>query len=117
METRTIDQLKAKYDSAMTIKDEVETVMMKMEKELEEVHRAVLQIIQQASQSLQCLQEIAIRPNHLTEVEYIDILIESEKQEARPGWSQRVTALSGVRRQAEILSTVAKQKEGKNPFF
>ena len=39
METRTIDQLKAKYDSAMTIKDEVETVMMKMEKELEEVHR------------------------------------------------------------------------------
>ena len=30
METRTIDQLKAKYDSAMTIKDEVETVMMKM---------------------------------------------------------------------------------------
>ena len=72
----------------------------------QDVDRAVLRKIEQAKQNQQRLQQIALRPNHLTEVEYIDILIESEKQEARHGWSERVTALYEGRKQAEMLSII-----------
>ena len=106
METRTSDELKAKYDSAMSDKDQVETVMKKMMTELEDMDRAVLMKIEQARETLQRLEEIALRPSHLTEVDYIDILIESEQQEARPGWSQRVKALREVREQAKILTQI-----------
>ena len=117
METQTIDMFKAKYDSAMTRRGRVETMLRKMEKELEEIHKAVLQNIKQAKQNLQRLQEVALRPSHLTMVEYIDMIIESEKKDACPGWRERVKALREVRKQAEILSVVAEQEESKNPFF
>ena len=39
-------------------------------------------------------------------VEYIDLIIESEKQEARPGWSERVSALVDIRKQTDTLSRV-----------
>jgi hypothetical protein len=35
--------------------------------------------------SLQRLGEIALRPNPLTDVEYVKLLIENEKREAKPG--------------------------------
>ena len=123
-ETRTSDELKAKYESALTDKGEVEAVMKKMQDELKEMDMEVFKKIEQARQSLQRLQEIALRPCHLTEVEYIDMLIESEKQEARPGFTQRVKALEGVQEQAKILAEIKsyKAQEGTSaadhvPFF
>ena len=107
-ETVTLDKLKAVYDTAMTNKEEIEAVMERMENELEVMGQAVLQNIDQARQSLQRLHEIALRPDPLTEVGYIDILIESERLEARPDWSKRVKTLQEVRKRAEILSEVRK---------
>ena len=88
-----------------------------MKKELEKLHYAVLGLINQARRSLQRLKEIALKPDHLTQVDYIDLMIESEKQEAKPGWKERVATLQEVRKQAEILTTVAEQKGAGNPFF
>ena len=39
----------------------------------------------------------------------IDLMIESEKQEARPDWMQRVLALRKVRQQAEIIAIIQKE--------
>ena len=116
-EERTLDDLKARYDSAMTNKSQVECVMERMKKELEKLNYAVLGLINQARRSLQRLKEIALKPDHLTQVDYIDLMIESEKQEAKPGWKERVATLQEVRKQAEILTTVAEQKGAGNPFF
>ena len=116
-ETQTSDRLKAKYDSAMSDKDQVENVMMIMKKELKEMDHAVLQKIREAKQCLQRLQEIALKPGHLTEVGYIDLLIESEKREVRSGWSQRVKALNVVRKQAEIVTDIQSTREEKDYFF
>ena len=116
-ENRTIDDLKAKYDSAMTNKSQVEAVIETMKKELEQLNRAVLDLINQARRSLQRLKQIALKPDHLTQVDYIDLMIESEKHDAKLGWRERVTALYEVRKLAEILTTVTEQKEHGNPFF
>ena len=53
----------------------------------------VLCKIKQACRSKLRLQQIALKPNHLTEVEYIDLLIETEKREAKPRWLDCVKAL------------------------
>ena len=54
---------------------------MKIEKELQEMNQAIIQLrTEQAKQSLPCLREIALSPDHISVVEYTDLLIESEKQ-------------------------------------
>lgn len=42
-------------------------------------------MIKKAQQSLRRLDEIALKPNPLTQVDYLEILIESEKAEAKSG--------------------------------
>ena len=108
-ETKIINELKARYDSAMISKSLVEDMIKCMEKQLIEMDQAVLQNINQAKQGLQRLQEIALRPRHLTDVQCIDLMIESEKQEARPDWTERVSALREVRQQAEIIAIIQKE--------
>ena len=118
LETRTSQELKKRFESAMSNKEQVEDVIIEMKKELDKMNMAVLRKIDQVRTSIERLQEIALRPNHLTEVEYIDILIESEKLEAKPRYLDRIQALQGVRRQAEIVSELMKNpKRQQSPLF
>ena len=95
-ETRLSDELKARYESAMTRKCQVESVIKEMEEELKEMNREVLQKTEEAKQSLQRLQEIALKPpaDHFTK--YIHTLIETEQQEALPRLSECKKALQKV---------------------
>ena len=113
--TRTSEDLKVRYESAWSNKEQVEVVITNMEEELDNMSTAVLGAMNEARQSIERLQEIALRPNHLTEVEYIDILIESEKREAKPRWLDRVKALEGVRRKAEIVSKLITEGKTTSP--
>ena len=47
-------------------------------------------MIRQAQQILQRLDEIVLRPNPLSEVEYIDLLIHAEEMDGEPGTAQRI---------------------------
>merc|ERR1712232_781920 len=49
------------------------------------------------------LQQIALRDDPLSHLDYIDQLIQAEKQEAKPGWQQRSSQLHNLRQQAEHL--------------
>ena len=117
-ETVTLADLKKKYDSAIDSKKDLEKVIKKMKDEIDLMNKAVLRKMEQARKSIERLQEIALKPNHLTEVEYIDLLIQSEKSEAKPRFLERVQALEGVRKQAEILSELMKtDPKAQQPFF
>lgn len=105
-ETRTSDDLKKKYDTAVSGKSKVEGMIVQLEDFLQGVHSRVMSMIYQAQQSLFRLDEIALKPNPLTQVQYLELLIESEKNEAKPGWKKRVEYYEEARRQAEILSKV-----------
>ena len=116
-ETRTSDDLKKKYESAMNSKDKLEKVINTMKKELDALNKVVLRKIDQAHNCITRLRQIALKPDHLTEVGYIDLLIESEKREAKPRWLERVQALEGVREQAKIVAEVMKNPKGQHSFF
>ena len=84
--TQTLEEIKARHESAVTGKLEVEGMIDKIKDRMAEIDVEVDMMINQVRQSLERLQEIALKPNPLTQVEYIDLLIESEKQQAQPGW-------------------------------
>ena len=70
-------------------------------------------IIKDVKGCLERLNEIALKPNAIkTEVEYIDVLIESAKQEKKLGWQEEVSALTGLRETAVLQFRLIKDPEG-----
>uniref|UniRef100_A0A1X7T458 Septin-type G domain-containing protein n=1 Tax=Amphimedon queenslandica TaxID=400682 RepID=A0A1X7T458_AMPQE len=110
METRTSQELYERYTEAKTAKDKLEYIIQEIEKELQEMQRVVLYNIRKARKCLQRLDEIALKPNPLTEVEYIDLLIKSEEQQKNAGWEKRIDYFYEVRQQAELLATVTDEE-------
>ena len=107
-EKRTYDNLKLRYHEAKSGMSASANIVKKMEEELRVLHDAVLSMVQEARKVLNRLKEIALKPDPLSEVDYIDILIESEKQEGAPGWQQRMQCLQKIRKKAQLLVTVGK---------
>ena len=105
-EERTSDDLKRKYETAVSGKKKVQGMIDQLEEYLLNVHTKVMETIVKVQQSLRRLDEIALKPNPLTQLEYLELLIESEKNEAKPGWKKRVQYYEEAKRQAEILSKV-----------
>ena len=86
-------------------------MIQQLELFLQGVHTGVMSMINQAQQSLHRLDEIALKPNPLSQVQYLELLIESEKNEAKPGWKQRIQYFEEAKRHAIILSRVKDAKE------
>ncbi|XP_038044339.1 uncharacterized protein LOC119719099 [Patiria miniata] len=113
-EKRTYAELEERYKDATGKKLTVEQVIKKHFEEFLSVQKCVFVLITDSHQSLKRLEEIALKPNPLSTVEYVDLLIESERTEAKPGWKSRVKALQDVRKQADILTKV--KKANYDPF-
>ena len=111
VEIRTKQELLEKYNQAKSAKANVEGMISTMENELKQLQLTVLYNIRQARSCLKRLDEIALKPNPLTEVEYIDLLIKSEEQKKEPGWKNRMDYYHQVRQQAEILGKMKDPKE------
>ena len=99
-EERTQEDLKHKYVRAKEGMVQVQAMIISQL----DVH--VMEMIGQVRQSTKRLGEIALKPNPLTEVEYIDLLIESEKQEAKPGYQARIKFFQDVRKRAQLATEV-----------
>ncbi|KAK2917139.1 hypothetical protein Q8A67_001513 [Cirrhinus molitorella] len=84
-----------------------EKILEKLEKELHVVQGIVAELIVGSQKSLERLQDIALKPNPLSTPDYIDLMIESEKQEAKPGFQDRIQSLMEVRKKAEIIRKVS----------
>ncbi len=102
-EVRTHDDLKKRYESAKTKKEKVKETIQVKEKMLQRMQIEIFSLIEEVSNSIERLNDIALKPNPLSELEYIDILIQSEQSEANPGWQRRVDLYQKLRKEAKIL--------------
>ncbi|XP_031555703.1 uncharacterized protein LOC116292500 [Actinia tenebrosa] len=118
-EKRTSEELKKRYQEAKSKKMEKEQMMEGLAKELDTMYNAVFIMISRARDILARLEEIALKPNPLSEVDHIDLLIQSEQCEAKEGWTRRVEAYKEVRKQAMVLSKIkdrnALKEQNKGP--
>lgn len=109
--TRTWDNIKSRYESAMSGKSEKESVIANLTEEIEKHKNEALGMIKEVKQCLQRLNEIALKPTSMTEVEYIDLLIDSTKQEEKPGWQQEVKTLQQLRQKAAFQIQLANNSD------
>ncbi|XP_078029581.1 uncharacterized protein LOC117245762 isoform X1 [Epinephelus lanceolatus] len=102
----TVKERKKKYRNAKDIKKCYQTLTEKLMHEYQPVQAEVEALIARYNKSLNRLKEIVLKPNPLYAREFIDMLIEAEKSEAKPGWRQRVQPLITMREKADIMATV-----------
>ena len=107
--TKTAEDLKKRYEEAEGKKLTAEQLVKKCQEEFDEVQMRVLTLVDQARKSIDRLNQIALRTNPLSTVDYIDILINSEKSEAKPGWKERMEQLIEVKEKAEQMQALAKK--------
>ena len=105
-EIRTSAELKDRYDTAVEGESRAETMIANVEKELYSLEVLVLEKADKARRSLMRLDEIALKPNPLSEVDYIDQLIVSEEQHAQMGWQDRVAVYKSLRKRAALMRKI-----------
>ncbi|XP_053569243.1 uncharacterized protein LOC128659696 [Bombina bombina] len=98
--------IKKNYEKASGEVMTAENVFKELQNEYCGVRQAVLNLIEKSSQSLKRLRETALRPNPMKTTEYIDLMIQSEQQEAKPGYQESIKSLSDVRETAEIIEKI-----------
>uniref|UniRef100_A0A8C4TLN0 AIG1-type G domain-containing protein n=1 Tax=Erpetoichthys calabaricus TaxID=27687 RepID=A0A8C4TLN0_ERPCA len=108
---KTYDELKKKYEKAKGEKMTTEQVFERLQHELDVVEEELHRLITESYESIKRLQEIALRPNPLSTPEYIELLIQAEEQEAKPGWMERVKSLQEVKEQAVIIVKLSRNEE------
>ncbi|XP_071832676.1 uncharacterized protein [Apostichopus japonicus] len=111
---KTSEDLKARYKAASGKKLTAEELVNKVMEDFDLVQLKVLFYTDEVRKSLERLKEIALKPNPLSTVEYIDIMIMSEESKMLPGWKDRKEQLEEVRQKAETLQLLA--EPGFDPF-
>ncbi|KAG7477829.1 hypothetical protein MATL_G00073820 [Megalops atlanticus] len=68
----------------------------------------LMSLIKMSSNCLRRLEEIALKPNTLSTVEYIEILIRTEEEQKKPGFEDRIVDLKKMKEEAKILAKIAR---------
>lgn len=105
-ETRTLNDLKRKYESAVEGKSKAQAMRESAEEKYRKSQAAVFKIIDETRKCIQELEAIALRPSALTTVDYIDLMIDAQKRQAQPGFRERINHLEKAKADAERIKKI-----------
>jgi hypothetical protein len=105
-ETRTIEDMKKRYQQATQDGKTKLNIFEALKNDFQETQKEVCRMIGRARQAIVRLDEIALRPNPLSTIQYIELIIETEKNEAKPGWQDRIRHLNDAKQKAQIIEKV-----------
>uniref|UniRef100_A0A8C5BG60 Fibronectin type-III domain-containing protein n=1 Tax=Gadus morhua TaxID=8049 RepID=A0A8C5BG60_GADMO len=106
----TVKELKDKYENATKLKISVEQLIKLQEEEVLNLQDEIMFLMDTSSRCIARLKEIALRPNPLSTPEYIDLLIEGEKSEAKEGYLTRIQSLDKMKGNAQIMVKASKRE-------
>ena len=128
-ETRKSDDLEKRFYRAMEEKDRAKHMMKEIENYLRHVEADIMGMINEIQRAIAHLDSLGLKPNSLTKVEHLDLLIKSEKQQARAGYKQRIQFYEQAKEQVMImnkaehdlgdlrLSTMRERSHDQNPWY
>ena len=102
------DEIRERFKTAVKGQTQVEAVIKQVEEDFNNTNRIVLNFVAEMQRGLKKLSEIALKKDPLQQVDYLDLLIESEKSQAKPGWQDRVSALQITRDAAVQINRLGK---------
>ena len=100
--TKEYSEMRQKYQSAIDGKVDAEKLLNQIKLEFQNIQKTVYDNIIHIRDANNELKEIALRPDPLTSVQHISLLIESEKQQQKFNWELRVQNLEIIRNLARL---------------
>lgn len=91
------------YQTAMKTKLTVEAVIEKKKCDIDKEFESVFQKVKEANECTKMLDEIAFRPNHLNNTEYIQLLIDAEYKGKKTGYSERIEQYQVLQERAKLI--------------
>ena len=101
------DEIKERFKIAVEGQSQVEAVIKQVEEDFNNTNRIVLTFVAEMQRGLKKLSEIALKKDPLQQVDYLNLLLESEKSQARPGWRDRVKSLQKTIDEAVAINRLA----------
>ncbi|XP_076084706.1 uncharacterized protein LOC143055447 [Mytilus galloprovincialis] len=102
---QTNSEMKDKYQRANQKKMSQEEVLEEMHEDIKILEVGIQFKVEEITEYGNSLKEIALRPDPLSTVQYIEQMIESEMQEKKSGFNHRVELLQQCKKRAEIGKT------------
>nr|XP_060639360.1 uncharacterized protein LOC132779708 [Anolis sagrei ordinatus] len=103
----TYEDLKKKYEKSMKGIFTLEVLLERLKGEEEEAKKKMEELIEKAAQSYRRLEEIALKPTLDSTADYIDLLIQAEENDRKPGHEERIKNLKNMRRPIELMGKIA----------
>ncbi|EFX64709.1 hypothetical protein DAPPUDRAFT_333912 [Daphnia pulex] len=85
--------IKQKYESELKKKLTAKELVEILEEDVEDNNKIVLERVEMVIKCIKRLDEIALRPNHFSTPEYIDLIITTEQREKSVGFKERIESL------------------------
>jgi len=105
-ECRTYEEILKKYEEAVQHKLTTEGVLQALEGELEQIKYDLKLDINTITTCLQRLDQIALRPDAFTTTDYIEMMIQSEMKEKKPGFQERIRSLNSLLDKARVVKKI-----------
>ncbi|XP_071169828.1 uncharacterized protein [Mytilus edulis] len=83
-----------------------EQILEEMSKDIERLEDAITERLFRIAECNNRLKEIALRPDPLSTVQYIDLIIDGEKREKKNGFESRIDALQKCKKRAQYGKSV-----------
>jgi hypothetical protein len=105
-ESRTLEELKAKYGDASAKKQSRKKMLDSAEKQYIDIWERTRQLVGKARDCVNLLRKIAARATPLSEIDYLELQIEGEKFRAQAGWQSRVEFLTEILERAKLMKNL-----------
>lgn len=103
---KTVFAIRERYEKAKGKKLTTQNLIDEIQAEYDEGQKKILHMVKCVRKSLIRLREIALRPDPLSTVEYIDMMIKTEERDGKAGWQERISQLNRIRQMAEKLRDI-----------
>lgn len=100
---KTYEQLKRKFEIAKKEATSQKAVLEKVKNKFVELRKSVNDKIQAVRKCINDLEKFALRPNPLSDIEYIEQLIAAEEHDLKYGWQDRIKLLKTFREEAQMI--------------
>lgn len=94
--------MKERYEAAQGETLTHEKYIEELTYDVENLFEDIMSMMNQMNQCKTRLKEIALRPDPLSAIEHIDLMIQSEETEKQPGYFNRVRMLKEIKRMALV---------------
>lgn len=100
--TKTYAEMKERYEQAVGQKLTHETYIEKLHYDAEDKVENIMSMMNEMNRCKTRLKEIALRPDPLSAIEHIDLMIQSEETEKQSGYLNRIKMLQEIKRMALV---------------